>query len=288
MWRRAIKVGGARVDRAAKEANAGARALPIIRVLDMSSTRAQRRSRTTDDRIASAPSNRALAAGIVSTRAIKMIAVFCLTALGAPVAPRTGAAGIQGVQRHSRRNALGLFAAAAASTAAPQAAFADPSVKVYFGAGCFWHVQHEFVGEEIAYGRGPNSITAVSGYAGGQRLGPNGRVCYHNMQQFADYGSLGHAEAVQLEIPQSAFPRFAKKYFSLFGERGMRHDPQDRGGEYRSVLGLPGGESSPLFDIVKQAALESPGGMKLYSGRGDDPECVLSPHYACFPLRAAL
>ena len=40
MWRRAIKVGGARVDRAAKEANVGARALPIIRVLDMSSTRA--------------------------------------------------------------------------------------------------------------------------------------------------------------------------------------------------------------------------------------------------------
>ena len=131
------------------------------------------------------------------------------------------------------------------------------------------------MGEEVAaLRRSGSQITAVSGYAGGNRLGPNSKVCYHNMQQFADYGKLGHAEAVQLEVPVSAFPRFCKKYFSLFGSRGYRHDPQDRGGEYRSVLGLPGGQESPLFDVVKQAALESEGGMKLYAGRGDDPDTL--------------
>lgn len=151
----------------------------------------------------------------------------------------------------------------------------EPTMKVYFGAGCFWHVQHEFVGEEVAaLKRGPTTISAVSGYAGGQRLGPNGKVCYHNMQNFADYGKLGHAEAVQLEIPESELPRFCKKYFELFGTRGYRHDPQDRGGEYRSVLGLPGGVDSPMFSVVEEAAAKSPGGMRLAKGRGDEPDTI--------------
>lgn len=147
----------------------------------------------------------------------------------------------------------------------------------------------QFVGEEVAaLKRSGAQLTAVSGYAGGQRLGPNNKVCYHNMQQFADYGKLGHAEAVQVEVPTSSFPRFCKKYFSLFGSRGYRHDPQDRGGEYRSVLGLPGGENSPLFDVVKQAAVESEGGMKLYSGRGDDPDTLGDKAVLmCAPLRLA-
>lgn len=46
----------------------------------------------------------------------------------------------------SRRAALGLAGSAAVGVAvggATPALAADPSVKVYFGAGCFWHVQHE-------------------------------------------------------------------------------------------------------------------------------------------------
>ena len=179
------------------------------------------------------------------------------------------------VPQLTRRNMLGLAAAAGVSQMAPPPALAADTVKVYFGAGCFWHVQHEFVGEEVAaLKRSPAQITAVSGYAGGQRLGDGGKVCYHNMRNFADYGRLGHAEAVQLEIPTSALPRFCKKYFDLFGTRGYRHDPQDRGGEYRSVLGLPGGMDSPLFEAVRKAAAESPGGMKLYAGRGDEPDTI--------------
>ena len=83
--------------------------------------------------------------------------VFCAAALGTPVAPRTAVAGASS-QRPSRRDALGLVAASAGAVASPQPVLADPSIKVYFGAGCFWHVQHELVGEETAYGRGPNSI----------------------------------------------------------------------------------------------------------------------------------
>ena len=88
----------------------------------------------------------------------------------------------------SRRAALGLAAGAAVGVAAPASvSAADPTVKIYFGAGCFWHVQHELVGEEVAaLKRSPAQISAVSGYAGGQRLGDGGRVCYHNFQQFAD------------------------------------------------------------------------------------------------------
>jgi peptide methionine sulfoxide reductase MsrA len=164
----------------------------------------------------------------------------------------------------------------AASAVLPgSATAAEPTVKVYFGAGCFWHVQHEFVGEEVAaLKRGPSTITSVVGYAGGNRLGPNSKVCYHNARGFADYGQLGHAEAVQLEVPESAFPRFCQKYFSLFGTRGFRHDPQDRGGEYRSVLGLPGGTESAMYSIVEKAAAESPGGMQLARGRGDEPDTL--------------
>ena len=191
-----------------------------------------------------------------------------LAALTQPPAPTT--------HRHSRRSFFGLAAGAAATAALPGLPVqAAETTKIYFGAGCFWHVQHEFVGEEVAtLKRGPGTVTAVSGYAGGQRLGDGGKVCYHNMQQFADYGKLGHAEAVQIEIPTASVPKFADKYFSLFGSRGYRHDPQDRGGEYRSVLGLPGGVDSPLYPAIEAAAAKSEGGMKLFKGRGDEPDTL--------------
>lgn len=184
-----------------------------------------------------------------------------------------------------RRLVLGRSLAAAAAmaglaTGLPKPAAAqDRKVKIYFGAGCFWHVQHEFVSEEVgALSREASDITAISGYAGGKKVGRSkegdATVCYHNPFDVSDYGQLGHAEVVQLEIPESAVPRFATKYFSLFGERGYRHDPQDAGGEYRSAIGIPGGESSPLFPAIKQAALESPGKMKLFKGEGNEGDTI--------------
>lgn len=48
---------------------------------------------------------------------------------------------------------------------------------VYFGVGCFWHIQHEFVvAEKNLLGRGPKTFTSRTGYAGGTKT-DNGKVC---------------------------------------------------------------------------------------------------------------
>ena len=73
---------------------------------------------------------------------------------------------------------------------------AEEDVEVYFGCGCFWHVQHEFSeAERTILGRGDMELTAYAGYAGGTRGSDNGKVCYHNALQVADYGKLGSARA---------------------------------------------------------------------------------------------
>jgi len=172
-----------------------------------------------------------------------------------------------------RRSVLALAGTAlAASRALPAKAADDELVKMYFGAGCFWHVQHEFVLKEAErLERRGSSFTALTGYAGGKAL-QDGKVCYHNSRDVADYGKLGHAEVVQVTIPVREVPAFADKFIEIFGPRGYRHDPQDRGPEYRSVLGLPGGSKSELFPTIEAAAKGSP--MKLVAGKGDDADTL--------------
>ena len=64
----------------------------------------------------------------------------------------------------------------------PSLAAAEPLIPVYFGAGCFWHVQHEFVlGEIQLLKRTELQLTSRAGYAGGTKVGKDGRVCYHNL-----------------------------------------------------------------------------------------------------------
>jgi hypothetical protein len=46
----------------------------------------------------------------------------------------------------------------------------------------------------------------------------------------------------------------------------------DKGGEYRSLLGLPGGTSHPQYQLV-QAAAEARG-MILKEGKGNDPDTL--------------
>jgi len=172
----------------------------------------------------------------------------------------------------SRRGALGTAGVAALGAALPAHAVEEEDVKVYFGAGCFWHVQHEFVLKEAAeLGRSGAAFSAVTGYAGGTGT-ERGLVCYHNKRSVSDYGRLGHAEAVQVAIPPSALPAFASKFIGIFGTRGVRHDPQDRGGEYRSVLGLPGGTASPHYAKFLAAAEGSP--MKLVEGKGSEGDTL--------------
>ena len=116
-------------------------------------------------------------------------------------------------------------------------------VQVYFGCGCFWHVQHEFVeAERRILGRSDSQLSARAGYAGGKAGALNGKVCYHNAMSISDYGSLGHGEVVQLQIPPSKFSDFATEFCNLFSEQGYRPDQfGDRGPEYRNLVGIPGG-----------------------------------------------
>jgi len=201
---------------------------------------------------------------------MQQLAFLFAAAFGVPIAAVCVSARSAATQI-SRRSFLAGAVLATSANQSPAAA--AETVKVYFGAGCFWHVQHELYGEEIStLQRSPIQVTAVTGYAGGLGQTTGAKVCYHNKDKIADYGVLGHAEAVQVDIPVSSFPSFCKRYFALFGNEGLRHDPKDRGSEYRSLLGLPEGQASPLYAAVKQAAAESLGGMKLARGNGNDPD----------------
>jgi hypothetical protein len=94
------------------------------------------------------------------------------------------------------------------SSSAHAAASVSASTPVYFGVGCFWHVQNEFVAKEQSLlSRDRSQVSAMAGYAGGTRVGeadPYGAVrtvpasglkgkpvvCYHNMASRADYGQV--------------------------------------------------------------------------------------------------
>ena len=143
-------------------------------------------------------------------------------------------------------------------------------IDVYFGCGCFWHVQHEFVeAENKILNREDSSLTARAGYAGG--LGSSDKVCYHNAKNVGDYGSLGHAEVVGLRIPPSKFEDFAKEYFKLFDDKGNRPDQNgDRGTEYRSLIGIPGGSKSPYFSKVISASQAVGDKLGFAAGKGND------------------
>eukprot|EP00561_Arcocellulus_cornucervis_P011680 CAMPEP_0185811706 /NCGR_PEP_ID=MMETSP1322-20130828/8378_1 /TAXON_ID=265543 /ORGANISM="Minutocellus polymorphus, Strain RCC2270" /LENGTH=285 /DNA_ID=CAMNT_0028508177 /DNA_START=30 /DNA_END=884 /DNA_ORIENTATION=- len=166
--------------------------------------------------------------------------------------------------------------AAASLVANPQPANAGAAsdlTDVYFGVGCFWHIQHEFVeAERKLLGRGDKELTSLTGYAGGKSTDKEGRVCYHNFQSIADYGKLGHGEVVGMKIPESSIGDFAKEYFDLFTPKGERVDPGDRGGEYRSLIGLPGGVKNPRYAEVEAAATAK--GMTLEAGKGNDPDTL--------------
>lgn len=171
---------------------------------------------------------------------------------------------------------LGVLAACAVVVGGtPRAVRAEDSgVNMYFGQGCFWHVQHEFIKSEAKLGRTPDNFTALSGYAGGKQVGDKGIVCYHNMAFAPDYGQMGHTEVVNVSVPADKIGDFAKEYFDAavkypFG----RADPQDRGTEYRSAIGLPGGMDGPLF---KQVEAANNGRLELLKGEGNDSDTVFT------------
>jgi peptide methionine sulfoxide reductase MsrA len=153
-------------------------------------------------------------------------------------------------------------------------------VKVYWGSGCFWGRQYEFVTqlEQGFFGRSDAQITAVGGYAGGRAgLGPDGLCCYHNAANASDYAALGHAEVVQVELPISSLDAAARAaaavFFSSFVELepGVwgREDLFDQGAGYRAVVGLPGGMRSPLMAALRAANVHN---MTFVPGAGTDAD----------------
>jgi hypothetical protein len=96
------------------------------------------------------------------------------------------------------------------------------------------------------------------------------------MRNFRDYGKLGHAEVVSMKVPAETYGDFARLYFSLFVPFGRdlldRNDPMDKGPEYRSLVGIPGGTSSPMYPELEKAAAAR--GFKLVAGRGNEPDTL--------------
>lgn len=183
-----------------------------------------------------------------------------------------------GLQRRQAvmQGAAALLFSGGLGVAGEAAADESEEVDVYFGVGCFWHVQHEFVeAEKRVLGRSDEQLTSLAGYAGGRRVGVDrqrpdraqGLVCYHNMMGVADYGKLGHGEVVGMRIPVSSYSSFVSTYLSLFDRGGDRPDKGDRGPEYRHLVGMPGGVNSKLFRELEQQA---EGRWSLDEGKGDD------------------
>lgn len=146
-------------------------------------------------------------------------------------------------------------------------------VNLYLGQGCFWHLQHEVVTlEEQLLGRSGKDLTALVGYAGGNKVGDKGQVCYHNRDKLSEYHDLGHTEVVNVQVPEDKIGAFAAQYFDDAASYPFgRRDPQDFGPEYRSAIGIPGGVDGPYFEQVKAA---NAGRMTLVSGKGNDADTV--------------
>lgn len=156
----------------------------------------------------------------------------------------------------------------AACTVAADAASSAPSedVGVYFGQGCFWHVQSDFIEkEQTSLGRRGDALTSLAGYAGGPST--EGPVCYHNYSGKPDYSTIGFAEVVGMQIPRSVVGDFAKFYFDSVSKGNSTRPilPIER--PFRNVMGLPGGMMSPLYPAVEAANL---GRMQLVAGGANE------------------
>jgi peptide methionine sulfoxide reductase MsrA len=199
--------------------------------------------------------------------------------VGKPCVPKATPSHLSEKSSHKfafRNSLAAALLAAQVLTAQPTLASEDVT-PIYFGNGCFWGRQYDFINTEKSLGRDTSKLSALVGYAGGQAKSPDGRVCYYYGPRPTQYEGLGHAEVVQVvldgkedEVAKSQFRKFAQTYFSQFKKTkaGMiRQDPQDAGPGYRNVVGLPGGIHSPLFPVLEEA---NANGMKLLAGEGNE------------------
>mmetsp|Transcript_57292 Transcript_57292/g.125504 ORF Transcript_57292/g.125504 Transcript_57292/m.125504 type:complete len:225 (-) Transcript_57292:65-739(-) len=149
-----------------------------------------------------------------------------------------------------------------------------PATVVYIGSGCFWARQHLVtIFEQQQLGRQPAELTGVAGYAGSAGTGKV--ACYENSRNFSEYSALGHAEAVQVDIPddkaEALFSTWFNSFVALTPTIYARPDFQDVGPAYRSLVGLPGGMQSPLMASLRAANVHN---MTLLVGGGSDPDTL--------------
>jgi len=152
-------------------------------------------------------------------------------------------------------------------------------IDVYFGCGCFWHVQHEMVeAERRILKRNDETLSARVGYAGGTRIFKNNpkSVCYPNALNawYGDYRKIGYAEVVSLRIPPSTLSEFVMEYIALFDQDGNRPDQvQDVGSPYRNLIGIPGGSdsNSPYYkEVIKALNSMKNKNIQFVDGKGYD------------------
>jgi len=138
-------------------------------------------------------------------------------------------------------------------------------IEVYFGAGCFWHVQKVInQAEEDLFGRSGANITGITGYAGGEDN--SGEICYTN------YGGKGHTEVVALRLPVDRLADFAKVVWSSLFINGERSDNVNKGAEYRAAVGFPGGAggSPEILAVIDSAQDERMALLQPGAGNDDD------------------
>jgi len=168
----------------------------------------------------------------------------------------------------------------------------NEKISIYVGNGCFWHTQYDtfMIEKNPPFSRSLEEITSLVGYAGSVRTSSDGYVCYHNFigSSGSDYGHLGHAEVVQVELSNETtttreqFTVLLQQYFehgfqTTSGGR-LRLDPQDYGAEYRNQIGIPGGVNGSLYDLIEQANTPN---MQLKAGKGG-PEYDTEGEYVVY------
>ena len=76
-------------------------------------------------------------------------------------------------------------ASSASAEASSSADSSDNTTPIYFGNGCFWGRQKDFVDVEKALGREGGKISAITGYAGGAK-GAGNICCVSVFTEFSD------------------------------------------------------------------------------------------------------
>lgn len=111
-------------------------------------------------------------------------------------------------------------AAAVAALASDLAKFsAQEGTTVFFGNGCFWGRQKDFIEtERKVLGRTEAEISGLVGYAGGKgSASADDTVCYFYSDRKTVYEDKGHAEVVNLRLDkgreEEEIRAFAKTYF---------------------------------------------------------------------------